>query len=264
MRDRQEASTGRSRTIRGVELARRAGISVQQVRNYEQAGLLPAAARSAGGHREFNESHERALSTARALVRAYGWDGAVKIMSAVHEGDLPAAIAYIDRAHGQLASERERVLEALQAFEIVVTQPEHSEPRVATTLNQLPPGSALHIGQLAHLLGVRTSSLRFWERAGLIRPTREPGTGYRIYDRIAARDAHLIRLLRQGDFPMAMIRAALDEMHSTLEGRPDRVGTELRRREQQLHERSLRRLHADAALIAYLDQASSLGPSNPG
>lgn len=259
MSEGQESSTCRSRVIRGVELARQAGISVQQVRNYEKAGLLPTVARSAGGHREFDDSHERALLTARALVRAYGWDGAVVIMTAVHRADLPAAVGYIDQAHGQLAAERERVQHALQAFEIVVTRPDHSEPQVATALDQLGPGSDLRIGQLAHLLGVRTSSLRFWERAGLIRPTREPVTGYRSYDRTAARDAQLVRLLRQGDFPMAMIRAALDEMHSAPDGRPERVGAELRRREQQLQQRSLRRLRANALLVAYLDTISQAG-----
>ena len=247
-------SSGTSRAIRGVDLAREAGISVQQVRNYEQAGLLPAATRSAAGYREFGESHRQALAAARALVRAYGWDDAVTIMAAVHRGDLKTAVARIDHAHAQLDRERERIQQALHAFEVVVTHPLDADPRMAAALAQMTrQGTPLRIGQLADLLGVRTSTLRFWEQAGLIRPSRERTTSYRAYDVPAARDAHLVRLLREGNFPMAIIRAALDEMHSSPDGRPERVGAELNRRDAELHERSLARLRADATLIAYVD-----------
>jgi DNA-binding transcriptional MerR regulator len=252
-------SSGASRTMRGIALAREAGISVQQVRNYEQAGLLPTANRSAAGYREFDESHRRALASARALVGAYGWDDAVTIMAAVHRGDLQTAVVRIDHAHARLDRERERIQQALRAFEVVVTHPLDADPRMASALDQMTrQGAPLRIGQLADLLGVRTSALRFWERAGLVRPARERATGYRVFDVAAARDAHLVRLLREGNFPMTIIRAALDEMHSSRDGRPERVGAELSRRNAQLHERSLALLRADAALVAYLDWRGSL------
>jgi DNA-binding transcriptional MerR regulator len=242
-------------------LAREAGISVQQVRNYEQAGLLPAAARSAAGYREFDESHRRALVSARALVKAYGWDDAVAIMAAVHRGELMAAVARIDQGHAQLARERDRIQQALHAFEVVVTHPLDADPRMAAAIDQMArQGTPLRIGQLADLLGVRTSTLRFWEHSGLVRPARERVTGYRVFDIDAARDAHLVRLLREGNFPMMIIRAALDEMHSSSDGRPERVGAELSRRNTELNERSLTRLRADATLIAYLDWRNSLPP----
>ncbi|HET6297607.1 MAG TPA: MerR family transcriptional regulator, partial [Kribbella sp.] len=112
------------------------------------------------------------------------------------------------------------------------------------------------------LLGVRTSTLRFWEQVGLVRPARERVTGYRVFDLGAARDAHLVRLLREGNFPMMIILAALDEMHSSADGRPERVGAELSRRKAELHERSLARLRADATLIAYLDWRDSSSPTS--
>lgn len=250
----RKPSSGASKAVRGIALAREAGISVQQVRNYEQAGLLPTATRSASGYREFGEAHRRALVAARALVRAYGWDDAVTILAAVHRDDLTTAVACVDHGHAQLDRERERIQQALQAFEVVVTHPLDADPRMAAALDQMTrQGTPLRIGQLADLLGVRTSTLRFWEGLGLISPSREQATGYRVYDVAAARDAHLVRLLREGQFPMTIIRAALDEMHSSPDGRPERVGAELSRRKSQLHERSLARLRADATLIAYLD-----------
>lgn len=250
----RKPSTGVTRPMRGIVLARDAGISVQQVRNYEQAGLLPATTRSAAGYREFGEAHRRALVPARALVAAYGWDDAVTIMVAVHRGDRNTAVAAIDHAHAELDRDRDRIQQALHAFEVVVTHPLDADPRMSAALAQITrQGTPLQIGQLADLLGVRTSTLRFWESAGLLRPTRERATGYRVYDVAAARDAHLVSLLREGDFPMPIIRAALDEMHSSADGRPERVGAELNRRMAQLNDRSWTHLQADAALVAYLD-----------
>lgn len=245
-----KTSTCGSTRMRGIELARAAGMSVQQVRNYEQAGLLPAADRTESGHRMFTPTHQQALFAARALVRAYGWEDAVAVMTAVHSGDLPQAFVLIDGGHAGLDRERRQIDQALQAFELVVTQPADSEVDSAIARIQ---GAPLRVGQLAKLLGVRPSALRFWESAGLLRPDREKITGYRVYDRIAVRDAHLVHLLRAGNFPMGIIRAALEEMHSAPDGRPERVGLELGRRERQLQRRSWLALRADAALVEYLD-----------
>lgn len=252
--------------MRGVELARAAGISVQQVRNYERAELIPTARRTPAGYREFDEVHRRAMVAARLLVRSYGWVPAKTILSAVHRGQLSGALACIDHQHGRLDGERARVQTALRAFEVVVTEPVEAEPRIAAALARLErPDAWLQIGELADLLGVRTSTLRFWERSGLVGPTRRSGTGHRLYDRIAARDAHLVRVLREGNFPTDIIRTALDEMRSTPDGRPDRVGAELSRRDRQLHDRSLALLHADATLVAYItwrDQHATHTPSS--
>ena len=58
--------------LRTIDLARAAGISVQQVRNYESLGLLPPAERSKSGYRLYTECHLAALKTARGLVGGYG------------------------------------------------------------------------------------------------------------------------------------------------------------------------------------------------
>ena len=53
--------------LRPVDLARLAGISAQQVRNYADAGILPPAERTAAGYRLFEDRHRRAMLTYRAL-----------------------------------------------------------------------------------------------------------------------------------------------------------------------------------------------------
>jgi len=246
-------SSGESTRLRGVDLARAAGISVQQVRNYVDVGLLPPTERTASGYRVFTAAHARAMPVARQVLAAFGWEDAATLMTAAHAGDVDRVVELIDHAHAQLDRDRGRIQAALRAFEQVVINPLDADPRMSAALRLMQRQQRpLQIGQLAELLGIRTSALRFWQRSGLLSPTRDRA-GYRVYDQIAVRDAHLIHLLRTGGFPTSIIRAALDEMHSSPTGRANRVGTELSRRNRELYRRSRRRMRATAALSDYID-----------
>ncbi|BCJ62481.1 MerR family transcriptional regulator [Micromonospora endophytica] len=230
---------GSPRRLRAVDLAATVGISVQQVRNYVELGVLPPVERTPSGYRIFTEAHARALAVARTMAEGHGWVRTREIMAAVHGGDLPAALAVLDAGHAELDRERAEIRRVLGAFETVVTS-----PPVA------PPRRAVRVGVVADLVRVRSSQLRLWETRGLLRPVREQGTGYRVYDEAEVRAAQVVALLRRGAYPFDIITAVLDEMRTT--GSPQRVRAELARREQDLHRRSLRRLAASAALHDYL------------
>src|SRR5581483_7986848 len=102
--------------LRTIDLARAAGISVQQVRNYESLGLLPPTERSKSGYRLYTQRHLAALKTARSMVGGYGWQRVPKIMQALHRGDLSAALATIDSRHAELASKRQECDQTLAAL----------------------------------------------------------------------------------------------------------------------------------------------------
>jgi DNA-binding transcriptional MerR regulator len=231
----------RGARLRAVDLAASAGISVQQVRNYVDLGVLPPVERTPAGYRVFTADHMRALAVARRMAEGHGWARTREIMTAVHRGDLPAALAALDGGHAELDRERAEIRRVLGAFETVVTSP------VAAVA---VPRRGVRIGAVADLLGVTTSQLRLWEQRGLVRPVRERGTGYRVYDEAELRAAQVVALLRRGAYPFDIIAAVLGELRTT--GSAQRVYAELGRREQELHRRSLRRLRASAALYDYL------------
>src|SRR6266516_5098565 len=110
--------------LRTIDLARAAGISVQQVRNYESLGLLPQASRSKSGYRLYTQRHLAALKTARGLVGGYGGPRMPKIMQALHRDDLSAALAMIDSRHAELASKRRECEQTLTALHALAAQPE--------------------------------------------------------------------------------------------------------------------------------------------
>jgi len=62
----------RNTALRTVDVARRAGCSVQQVRNLEQAGVLPPTTRTPAGYRTYTHVHVLAAVAYVALSAGVG------------------------------------------------------------------------------------------------------------------------------------------------------------------------------------------------
>ncbi|MPY53269.1 TioE family transcriptional regulator [Streptomyces acidicola] len=261
--------------LRPVDLARLAGISTQQIRNYEDAGVLPPAPRTMSGYRTFEDVHRRALLAYRALAKGYGPVAATEIMRTVHVGDVPGALALVDAAHAALHEERVSLRAASEALEALAREARAEKARVekariekagsgssgagssgagssgAEKPRRSPrPGPDLRIGEVADLLGVRTSALRVWESAGLLTPRRERGTAYRHYSPADVRDARLVHTLRRSHYPLHQIRPVLEDLHRT--GGSEALHESIAARRAALTERTTAMLAGAGQLHAYL------------
>ncbi|MCX4764164.1 MerR family transcriptional regulator [Streptomyces sp. NBC_01275] len=237
------------RPLRPVDLARLAGLSTQQIRNYEDTGVLPPAGRTASGYRTFGETHRQALLTYRTLVKGYGPVAAARIMQTVHAGDVPAALALVDAAHAALHEERTALRATGEALETLGNPPRTASPP--------PAGSGgLRIGEVAALLGVRTSALRVWEAAGLLAPPRARGTGYRVYGPDEVRDARIVHSLRRSHYLFHQIGPVLQELRREGDGAALRAALAARGRTLTARTRAM--LAGAGRLYDYLDGADGL------
>ncbi|MFJ5532813.1 TioE family transcriptional regulator [Streptomyces sp. NPDC093261] len=184
--------------LRPVDLARGHGLSTQAIRNYEAAGILPAAGRTPHGYRTYTSLHARALGAFLALVPGHGHPTATSIMRAVNRGAVDEAFRFIDESHAQLLDDR-RTLQAVERALRGLESTAASHPDTASG----PDGT--FIGPLAEKLGIRPATLRAGERAGLVVPRRDPRTGYRVYDEADVRDARLAHQLRRGGYLLEQI-----------------------------------------------------------
>ncbi|MEV7013370.1 MerR family transcriptional regulator [Streptosporangium sp. NPDC051022] len=226
--------------LRPIDLARLAGVSTQQIRNYADAGVLPPVPRTPAGYRRFDAGHRRALVTYRALERGYGWDTARAVMRAVHAGDLPLALALVDAAHAALHGQRLSLRAAGEALEAVAVQPPDASAA---------PRPGMRIGEVAAYLGVRASALRVWESIGLLAPGRDPGTGYRRFGPSDLRDARMIHMLRQGRYPLPQIRLILEGLRRT--GSSDALRMAIAQRQAELTRRATAMLEGSSHLHHY-------------
>jgi DNA-binding transcriptional MerR regulator len=223
--------------LRPVDLARGYGLSTQAVRNYEAAGILPAAERTAYGYRTYTPRHALALRAFLALLPGHGHQTATAIMQAVNRDAVADALRLIDESHAQLLDDR-RTLRSVEAAlrDLAPIPPERGE---------------MFVGPLARRLGVRPATLRKWERAGLIQPRRDPRTGYRVYRAADVRDALLAHQLRRGGYRLDQVAPLIAQIRSA--GGVAPIASALRDWHARLTARGRAMLGGAAALNAYLD-----------
>ncbi|MBL1111134.1 TioE family transcriptional regulator [Streptomyces sp. 110] len=241
--------------LRPIDLARRHGLSTQAVRNYEEAGILPPAGRTPTGYRTYTSLHAGALRAFLALVPGHGHQMATSIMRAVNKGAVDEAFRLIDESHVQLLDDR-RTLQTVESALRGLRPITASGPGTASgtgTASGHPAASgpgATFIGPLAERLGIRPATLRKWERTGLLRPRRDPLTGYRVYDEADVRDARLAHQLRRGGYPLEQIAALISQMRAA--GGLEPLESALRDWHGRLSVRGRAMLTGAAELEAYL------------
>lgn len=243
--------------LRPVDLARGHGLSTQAVRNYEEDGILPAADRTPHGYRTYTSLHAEALRAFLALVSGHGHRTAASIMRAVNEGADEEAFRLIDESHAQLLDDR-RTLQAVERALRDLGPITVSERGVGSDGTDGTGGTGgTFIGPLAGSLGIRPATLRVWERAGLVRPSRDPRTGYRVYGEADVRDARLARQLRRGGYPLEQIAPLLSQVRTA--GGLEPLEGALREWHGRLSARGRAMLTGAAALEAYLGERGKSG-----
>lgn len=241
--------------LRPIDLARGHGLSTQAVRNYEEAGVLPAADRTASGYRTYTSSHAAALRAFLALLPGHGHPTATAVMRAVNEGADEEALRLVDESHAQLLDDRrtlQAVESALRGLAPGADPGPGRDPRRGSGPEPVPVrgSGGTFIGPLARQLGIRPATLRKWERAGLVRPRRDPETGYRVYGEADVRDARLAHQLRRGGYPLEQVASLLARVRAA--GGLEPLEATLHDWRARLSARGRSLLSGAAALDAYL------------
>lgn len=230
------------RALRTIDLAQAVHVSVQLVREYEASGIIPLAERSPNGYRRYTQQHLAAIKTARLVIGSYGLRRAQHIMQAAHHDRLPDALALIDERHAELDRTRTQLEQTLAALRVLTAQ--------LPTATPSRHAQRLRVGDAARLVGIRISALRFWEQQGLLHPTREKESNYRLYDERQLRRLRIVALLRQANYDFAAIHTTLNELEA---GEPQRAIAAVERRRSELATMSWRCLEAMAAFLAYVN-----------
>ncbi|UOE21831.1 MerR family transcriptional regulator [Thermobifida halotolerans] len=230
--------------MRTIDVARRSGYSVQQVRNLERDGVLPPAARTAAGYRIYGEVHLRSALAYRALARGTGPVEAKRIVRAVHERPLPEVLALLDAAHARLDRERRDLRLAGEAAAAICVEP----------IEDVRPSDSMGVFELAAALGVHPSTLRHWDAEGLVVPDRVTARGTRRYSPAQVRDARIVHQLRGAGYRIAPLRTLMPDLRRG--HRSEDLGAALATRDASITARSRALLDAAAALGAVVSLAA--------
>ncbi|CAN5378095.1 MerR family transcriptional regulator [soil metagenome] len=234
--------------LRTAEAARASGYSVQQVRDLERLGVIPPAGRSANGYRGYTQLHVEALEAYRGLSIAIGPVRARAAMPRLLRQTMEDAAAEIDALHADLARERERLDRARTALGAI-----QRETTARDTDHEV-----MSISELSDALGVPTSTLRFWEREGLLRPERVTSLRVRRYGQRAIRDARTTAALRGAGYRIEAVR----ELLATLDDVDGARATDqlLGERLTFVARRSVALLRAGSGIANIVERTSAPGP----
>ncbi|MFD4401824.1 MerR family transcriptional regulator [Nocardia sp. NPDC058499] len=232
--------TRNSAGLRTAEVARRTGYSVQQVRNLERDGALPPATRTATGYRVYGEVHIRSARAYRALASGTDPASAKTILRAVHDGDRHRVFALLDTAHARLDRERRDLHAARTAARTIADEP----------LTDIRPTDAMSISELGRALGVRSSTLRHWDAAGLVVPRRAETRETRVYSPDDVRAARLVHQLRLAGYGIESLRQLVPELRGRRHWND--LATALTARDTRIDSRSAALLQGAAALSTLL------------
>lgn len=239
-------------SLRPIDLGRAVGLSAQTIRKYERWGFMPPAVRSLTGYRQYTRRHLHAVQATRIMMNGFGWMQTQCIMRLVHQDDdLPACYTRITELHAGLNAQRRELVEML---DILRTLAKSEVP--PTTAGPVRDG--LRIGEAAALVGVRVSALRFWEEQGLLHPTRDRESGYRIYDEQQLRMLRVVALLRRANYDFPAISRVLADLAS---GRTDQAIAAAERRLGQLAVKSRLAIQATAAFWDYVVEEAGIAGS---
>lgn len=225
--------------LRPIDLAREFGLSTQAIRNYEDQGILPVAMRSESGYRRYEHRHVLALAAFLALVPGCGHARAAAILRGAHGGDIDEALIGLDAAHSALASDRETFRQVRDALTRI------SGPEKSDVVRRA------FVGDVARRLGLVPATLRAWERHGIVAPSRDRATGYRIYSDDDVRDARIAHQLRRGGYSLDRIAEIVDQIRAA--GGIEDLSAMLAGWQHALSSRGRALLRGAAALDAYLD-----------
>ncbi|MEU0718722.1 MerR family transcriptional regulator [Streptomyces lavendulocolor] len=246
----EDVSGSRHVPLRTADVARESGYSVQQVRDLERSGVIPPAARSSNGYRSYTSAHVRALRAYRGLAGAVGPVSARKMLTELRTATVETAAAAISGVHVRLARERDEALRARRALHAIRSEKDTPEPEQES--------DAMTITQLAAALGVRPSTLRFWELEGLVAPERVTALRARRYGLPAIRAARIVAALRGSGHGIPAVRDIMASLHR-LDG-AEETERILRRRLDLIAARTVALLRAGADLAAVVTSAQ--GPAD--
>jgi DNA-binding transcriptional MerR regulator len=249
--------TAESPMLRTADVARASGYSVQQVRDLERLGVIPPASRRANGYRSYSALHARALVAYRGLAGAIGPVEARRLLERLWTLGTADAAAEISALHVRLATERARLLQAKEALRVIQAE---AGDAGATATHAEPAASGaditMTITELSRALGVRSSTLRFWEREGLVAPRRMTSLQIRLYDPASIRTLRIVAALRSAGYRIPAVReivASLDDLDDR-----DTTGRVLQQRLDALALRTVALLEAGAD-VAHLLRTVRVG-----
>ncbi|QGQ94002.1 MerR family transcriptional regulator [Paenibacillus psychroresistens] len=193
--------------MKGIEIAKKLNISTSALRHYEAWGIVPRIERAANGYRIYTDEHEAYFQCIRAMYAGFGMSLIREVMPHIINGEKLDALWLINKAQIALHTEKETVQRTVEILDLKqITDPQITDP--PKYLNK----KTFTIGEAATIANTSASSIRHWEKEGLIDPERHYESGFRIYSPSDIRKLLIIRTVQRVAYSLDIVREVLLEL----------------------------------------------------
>ncbi|MCB5239777.1 MerR family transcriptional regulator [Niallia circulans] len=197
--------------LRPIDIAQKLDVGTSALRHYEEWGIVPKSKRKPNGYRIYTEEHEAYFQCIRAMYHGFGMATVRKIMPMIQQNKFTQALWEVNRVQADLFQKKEQATKALE-----ILKPENMQ-RFMDKRNK----KWYTIGEVEKEIEVPATTLRHWEKEGLIKPRRNPESGYRIYNREDIRRLLIIRTVQSSVYLLDIVRVVMGKInqHSISEAR---------------------------------------------
>lgn len=168
----------------------------------EEWGLIPPPERQPNGYRLYTEEHLAYFECIRAMNAGFGMGLVKRVMPLIQQRNITEALWIVNEAQANMYKEKIKADHTIQALDV----------------EELERFSTLHkkewysIGEVSKKIDVPQTTIRHWEKEGLMVPSRNMENGYRQYSRADLRRLLIIRTLRSALYSLEVVGEVLDEI----------------------------------------------------
>lgn len=172
--------------IRPIDIARKLNISTSTLRHYEDWGMIPPVQRSAAGYRIYTEEHIAYFECIRAMSDGFGIWLTAKITKIIQAKDVNSAFWLVNEAQSSLHKEK---LIAEKTMKSLIQQ---STSCSSSKKNR----DYLTINEISKETGIPVTTIRHWEKVGLLLIPRDSSNKYRLFNKNHIRQILVIHALK--------------------------------------------------------------------
>ncbi len=155
--------------MRPADISRRLGISTTTIRKYEMLGLMPPVPRSKTGYRVLSDEHAAYIVCLREMLPAFSLTEIAKIFEAVMAKEMDAALWIINKKQADLYEEK------LITEKIAKSLLHRNDLALHISRNKLS------INDVSRETGIPATTIRHWDKIGLITVMRSSENNYRMF-----------------------------------------------------------------------------------
>lgn len=168
--------------MRPIDIARKLKVSTATLRHYEESGMIPAVTRSQNGYRIFTEEHIAYFICIREMMHGFTLAEIANMLKPVMAGKIDEALWMANKAQAALRNDRYVCGSIRKRF--------LQEKKKRTEFLELS------IDAVSKSTGIIPSTIRYWDKIGLISPGRSAANNYRTFTQTNIDEILIIQALK--------------------------------------------------------------------